>query len=302
MINYYLEWEKFFEEAIKLEVPDFKAKEKLIYLGIGGSGIPGRLLQDLGIDVRIYRGFHAKSDVNTSALVVSYSGTTTETITALMDVLRQGYYDIVVITSDGHLEKIAKEKNLKLVKIPKGLQTRYSFPYIFTTLIKLVNNALGLGLNVTELKDGVSEGKERYVIYSKELAEKINGKIPVFYSNDYVGVAERFKQELNENAKYPAFYDELPEANHNEIESYAKGRAPLLPIILGLSEINDLTAEVINAIRIKPLFTRPLKIIPSLLLLAGLTSLELAQRLSEDPEKLYLIPQIRSKTSSLLKV
>ncbi len=302
MHNYYLDWDKFFEEASNIQVPDFKVKDKLIYIGIGGSGIPGRLLLDLGIDLKIYRGFHAKSDRNTSVLVVSYSGTTTETILALNEVLNSGYYDLVIITSNGNLEKIAEEKKLKLVKIPKGLQTRYAFPFIFTSLIKLINSGLGLNYNVNDLKDGVIESKSQYLNYSKELASNIIGKIPVFYSADFIGVAERFKQELNENAKYPAFYDELPEANHNEIESYAKNRAQLLPIVLGLSEVNDLTAEVLNAVRIKPLFTSPLKIISSMLLLAGLTSLEVAQRLSEDPEKLYLIPAIRSKTSSLLKL
>ena len=37
-------------------------------------------------------------------------------------------------------------------------------------------------------------------------------------------VARRWKTQINENAKAPAFWSELPEANHNEICGWERGR------------------------------------------------------------------------------
>jgi glucose/mannose-6-phosphate isomerase len=57
---------------------------------------------------------------------------------------------------------------------------------------------------------------------SKRLAQHLVGKIPVIYGARGVGAtaAYRFKCDLNEYAKTPAFWNELPELDHNEIESW----------------------------------------------------------------------------------
>ncbi len=51
----------------------------------------------------------------------------------------------------------------------------------------------------------------------------IEGFIPVVYGfGIYSSVARRFKQQLNENAKMMAKWDNLPEFDHNEIVGYEK--------------------------------------------------------------------------------
>ena len=49
---------------------------------------------------------------------------------------------------------------------------------------------------------------------------------PVVYGADLTApVARRWKTQVNENAKLPAFFAELPEADHNEICGWAGGGA-----------------------------------------------------------------------------
>lgn len=66
------------------------------------------------------------------------------------------------------------------------------------------------------------------------LAALMSGRIPIFYGSEHMtAVAYRAKCQINENAKAAAFFSEVPEANHNEIESYhALSEADFLPIIL----------------------------------------------------------------------
>jgi glucose/mannose-6-phosphate isomerase len=48
-------------------------------------------------------------------------------------------------------------------------------------------------------------------------------------------VGRRWSTQINENAKSPAFWSELPEANHNEICGWDRGRAqaPFAGVFLG---------------------------------------------------------------------
>ena len=59
--------------------------------------------------------------------------------------------------------------------------------------------------------------------------------MPVVYGADLtVPVARRWKTQVNENAKLPAFFAELPEADHNEIFGWdgAPAGAPLSAVFL----------------------------------------------------------------------
>ena len=86
-MNPYQNWEKMFKDAIQYDVPQLKVGEKIVFLGIGGSGIVGRVLQiiELPIELEVYRGFKVKSSKNSSIIVVSYSGETTETLIIKID-------------------------------------------------------------------------------------------------------------------------------------------------------------------------------------------------------------------------
>ena len=301
MINPYEQWESFFSEAIKADIPSIEKIEELVYLGIGGSGIPGRILELLNLPVsyRLFRGYNSFVTEKSTVFAVSYSGNTTETIVALLSSLKKTN-KAVIITSGGRMEEIAKKHNLPLIKLPKGLQTRYVFPFIFTYLVRLLNEGLGTNFNVNELLEGVRESVSKVNEIASVLASEISGKIPVFYASTLLPIAERFKQEVNENAKYPAFFSELPEANHNEIELYSSPNN-FFPIVLVSDKIDEATAELINAYKVYPFYSSILKNISSLTLLAGYLSVKLALLLGVEPSELKIIPKIRERTFKLFE-
>ena len=57
---------------------------------------------------------------------------------------------------------------------------------------------------------------------AKILAQRLHGKIPVIYGTTGINdvLALRWKGQINENAKHPAFYNAFPELDHNEIMGY----------------------------------------------------------------------------------
>jgi glucose/mannose-6-phosphate isomerase len=300
MLEIYLNWDRLFDEVKNIDVPEIPT-DKIVYTGMGGSYIPGKIAEILNfpLDYTVVSGVPRNLDKDTTLIAVSYSGTTKETIYAVNYAIKRES-KIIIITSGGDLEKIAKNRNIQLIKV-KGLsQTRYSFPVLFVPLVKILAQKANTRVNIDELKEGIVESSDKMIKISEELEQKIEKNLPVFYASKYFPIAIRFKQEINENAKYPAFYGLIPEVNHNEVESYVNGKY-LIPIVIGNDEIDKVTINTLNAIQISPLFQSELKNISSLILLAGLTSIRLANSLGENPEELNIIPKARSLTANVFK-
>ncbi|MEM3609130.1 MAG: SIS domain-containing protein, partial [Candidatus Bathyarchaeia archaeon] len=69
-----------------------------------------------------------------------------------------------------------------------------------------------------QISDANSPEKPLEENFSKTLAANIDGTVPVVYGfGIYRAVAQRFKQQFNENSKIPAKWETFPELNHNEI-------------------------------------------------------------------------------------
>ena len=299
-MNVYEDWPKFYEESLKVEVPELKGS-KLVYLGIGGSGIPGRLLEilDLPFPFSLFRGYRVKGiDNDTVVISVSNSGTTTETLLATKRAYELGG-KIVAITSGGDLMNWAEERGIPVVKIPKGLQTRFSFPYVFVPVVKILKG-LGVDLRPERLLEATVQGMERAKAEAERLLDFIGKRFPVFYASKYLPIAERFKQEFNENAKYPAFFGEIPEINHNEIELYSRWNS-FAPVVLKSDDIIDeSTIRVLNPFVVEQPFADFLGVVAYSFLLAGLSSVELGERNGVKAEVLYNIPKVREATRRLL--
>jgi glucose/mannose-6-phosphate isomerase len=84
-----------------------------------------------------------------------------------------------------------------------------------------------MGFDQTVLKDIGSTLSEKAVKWEtssltpKVMAEDFAGNVPIFIGSGHlIPVAYRAKTQINENAKTMAFFSEIPESNHNEIESF----------------------------------------------------------------------------------
>ena len=197
----------------------------IVVIGMGGSAIGGDLLKAylLGngkVPVHVIRDYKVPKfvDENTLVFAVSYSGNTEETLSALKDAESKNA-KIIGVTSDGQL---AAECN-KLIAIPKGLQPRAALGYLFFPMLGVLHNSSIIRVKNEELNELVSvlNKFDSFNSLGETIAKKIRDKTPIIYSSESLGpVAMRWKTQINENAKMPAFYNVFSEMNHNEIAGY----------------------------------------------------------------------------------
>lgn len=208
----------------------------VVFIGMGGSSIGGRLVRDWlweesEVPLVVSNGYHVPGHVKEDTLViaVSYSGNTEETLSSFKEAAEMGA-SIVAITSGGLLESEAREKGIPVIFLPAGLKPRAALPYLFFSIASTMNR-LGLILKSWEEVDEairVLKGLRGEIAYdvpstenlATELASKLVGHVPVVYGSELLsGVAYRFGTQLNENSKVPAFSGFFPELFHNVILS-----------------------------------------------------------------------------------
>lgn len=214
-------------ESAKLTPSKVNISNVLI-CGLGGSGIGGTIVSELvakisKIPITVSKGYFIPNFVNENTLVIlsSYSGNTEETLNCL-SLAKEKNAKITIITSGGKLGKEAKFNHLDSIIVPDGMPPRACLGYSLTQLFFV----LGFHSIIDEtykkdLKSAVNliESKQESIKKEAELiTEKIKGKTPVIYSTTYnEGIAVRFRQQLNENAKILCWHHVIPEMNHNEL-------------------------------------------------------------------------------------
>ena len=141
-----------------------------------------------------------------------------------------------------------------------------------------------------------------------EIAAFLDGSVPVIYGADLtVPVALRWKTQVNENAKLPAFTAALPEADHNEISGWegAGQTAPMSAIFLEdrdqhprVRQRSELTAALIepHAQYVTRIETEGESRTERLLwsvMLGDLMSLQLATKRGVDPAQIEMIERLK---------
>ncbi|MDP9069427.1 MAG: bifunctional phosphoglucose/phosphomannose isomerase [Actinomycetota bacterium] len=218
------------------DLPDADGVDSVVVLGMGGSGVSGDVIQAvieprLAVPLRVIKSYGPLPEWvgrNTLVFAVSYSGSTEETVAALEEARTRGVR-AVTVSSGGPLAEIAQRDGLAHIQIPAGLQPRASLGYltlpILAALIKVglvpemqddVDEAVGV---LSDLQERCHRKRSRIENPAKDLAARIVGRIPVVYGGYGLAAtaAYRFKCDLNEYGKTPAFWNVLPELNHNEV-------------------------------------------------------------------------------------
>lgn len=229
-------------------LPDADGIDAVLVLGMGGSGVSGDVVQAV-VEPRLplfFRTIKSYGPIpewvgrNTLVFAVSYSGSTEETLAALSDVLDKGAR-VITVSSGGPLAEVASVKGLAHVSIPTGLQPRASLGYLTLPLLAVLNQ-MGITPDLqadmdeaikvlSDLAPRCHRDRPRNENPAKDLAARIKDRIPVIYGGHGIGAtaAYRFKCDLNEYGKTPAFWNEIPELDHNEI--------------VGWDKLDDLTSE-----------------------------------------------------------
>jgi len=297
----------------------------LLIVGMGGSGVSGDVLKlvmnettSINVEVRKAYGIpEVTADRKPKCLFISYSGNTEETVEAVNDAIKYNL-DWSVISSGGILLDLALKHDKPYVKVPSGLQPRAAFGLMTKAVMHFVSSDESrkylelcnqAGDYINEIIANQSENKllEHALTISKEINTKssvIYGGTPLTYL-----VAQRWKTQINENAKSKAFVGYMPEIHHNEILSWeankkdsknnyqllflrspdentqVKKRFQLTKEIIGdkvnISEIDNISSENI----ISNLF--------HLTLLGDLVSVYMAENLNIDPYNINSIEQLK---------
>lgn len=238
MFSFCVEAPKHCQEATKLAEAvsiNYSKPKTIIVAGMGGSAIGGELLKDWSrdkIDVPIEAcreySLPAYANEKTLVFVVSYSGETEEALSVFLDAIKRNCMTFC-ISSGGKLLEFAQKLKLPYLRVPSGIpQPRVALPYLFVPLpifLEKLGLTSGVGSEISEAigilgqaKDGNSPEKPLSDNFCKRLASNINGTAPVVYGfGIYRAVAQRFKQQFNENSKVPAKWGFLPELDHNEV-------------------------------------------------------------------------------------
>jgi glucose/mannose-6-phosphate isomerase len=212
-------------ESARLEARDAAG---LLVCGMGGSAIGGDLAaaaygSRLEGPLLTVRGYELPSWVTPdwTVLCSSYSGNTEETLACFEAAGELGARRIVASTG-GTLVEQAREDDVPVIGLPGLLPApRTAVAYMLVCVADvaaLAGVAPRLATEIEMAATFLGERSDDLRARASEIAEWLSGTVPIVYGADLTTpVARRWKTQINENAKLPTFFSELPEANHNEI-------------------------------------------------------------------------------------
>ena len=216
--------------------------EHVLICGLGGSGIGGTIISqviapDSNCPITINKDYKIPAFVSKNTLVIccSYSGNTEESLEMLAQAESKNA-TIACITSGGQLADIATLKNYNHIIIPGGHPPRAAFGLAFPPLFFLLKHyniiSQDYVLQFNNAVNTINIEEDNIIAEAKKIAEKLMNKIPVIYADaNYEGVAIRFRQQINENAKMLCWHHVIPEMNHNELVGWTTENNDLAVII-----------------------------------------------------------------------
>ncbi|MHC2994209.1 MAG: bifunctional phosphoglucose/phosphomannose isomerase [Candidatus Atribacteria bacterium] len=218
-------------------VPSGKFKN-IVVLGMGGSAIGGDLLSnylanELPIPMVVIRGYSIPKFVGKNSLVfaVSYSGNTEETISALSKCV-EVEAKVIALSSGGWFAKLSQDYNFPLIKVPSGIQPRAALGYLFFPILKVLEGLNLIKERTEELEEMINILQELSTEYgsksltqhnfAKQIALSLHQYLPLIYGSEglFEAVTMRWKTQINENSKWPCFWNIFSELDHNEIVGY----------------------------------------------------------------------------------
>jgi glucose/mannose-6-phosphate isomerase len=242
-------------------LPKVDPIRNIVVLGMGGSGIAGDVVSaslndELPVPVNVLKQIRTPAYVgpNTLAFAMSYSGDTEETVSMAKSAVERGA-QLVAISCGGELEALARDSGALHLQCPSGYLPRAAVGALVAPLctvlyrLGLAPGAHALLLRAQEQlahrRDACGPSIEGQANPARELARRIGRTIPLIYGGGAIGAAAayRWKCDVNENAKSPAFWHAYPELDHNEICSWGQH--------------GDVTRQLITLVELRHGFEHP---------------------------------------------
>lgn len=304
-------------------LPSADDLHSVTFCGMGGSAVAGDVARALftprlTVPIDVVRSSRLPEHAETRTLVIatSHSGETAETLACFQEAVDRGCR-VIAITSGGELARRAEAARVPIVPVPAGGQPRAALGSLaFTTLGVL--EALGL---VPTQRGDVEEavrvmralvaklGPKEPGNLAKRLADQIGRRTAVVWGAEGIGslAAMRWKCQINENGKLPAFWSSMSELDHNEIVGWTDGSGAEFFLLLlrhageepGIAERFTLSRELVqgpgalDSFEIEATGASPLARLCSLIVTGDYLSTYLALRRGIDPTPVEVIQALK---------
>jgi glucose/mannose-6-phosphate isomerase len=233
-------------------LPTAAEVDRVVVLGMGGSGISGDVLAAVAgpvspVPVTVVKGYECPAFVGdrTLCLAASFSGNTEETVAAATAAAAAGAR-MVVLSAGGQLADLARSSGAPWIELPGTIPMPRAAIGALTVPPLLVLEAIGLLPGASDaIAAAVAQLRRRREELvggggpAKAVARAIGLTMPIVYGGGALGAvaALRWKNQINENAKAPAFAHTYPELCHNEI--------------CGWGQHGDMTRQVLTLVQLR---------------------------------------------------
>ncbi len=286
--------------------------DSVVITGMGGSGVVGDIVNDLclfwdcRVPIIVSKNMRLPRRLSRPLVIaISYSGNTGETIMSANEALARGY-PVIGITTGGKLSTVLSSKGAPVILVPKASAPRYGLPaLLYPTLVVL--ERFGIASVANELESGISgiENALKHVNEAVNLARQLVNSVPIVWvTESRRGVGIRFKNDLNENAKYYAIVSVIPEGAHNDIAAVITKQGGLRHIaIVGPNDYEggyeEALIDVLSSFGARPVVVRleggtPLETEMYGITYLGLTTLALAELLGVEPVSTEPIDRLKA--------
>ena len=218
-------------------LPPAEEIANVLVLGMGASGSVGDILGAVGdlflpIPVVVAKGYDAPSFVSSDTLVVavSYSGDTEETIQAAEEAAASGGR-MLVVAAGGDLIDLADDWGASVARVPGSFPVPRAGVGAMAVPVLVALERMGIFPGARGWIDAAIDQLRRRADQlaadaspAAALARRLGRSLPIVYGAGAVGrtAAGRWKTMVNENAKTPAFANQVPELSHNEVVGWGQ--------------------------------------------------------------------------------
>ena len=207
----------------------------------------------MSVPAVVHKGYGLPNfiDEGTLVLAVSFSGNTEETVEAAAEAAATGAR-LVVVTAGGRLGALADELGVPWVPVdasipmPRAGVAAVAIPPL--VILEKIGLFPGASAWIDAAVDQLRRRRDQLVADGNpadHLARHLGRLMPIIYGGGGVGgvAALRWKTQFNENAKEPAFCNQVPELCHNEI--------------CGWGQNGDVTRQVFAMVDLRHEFEHP---------------------------------------------
>jgi glucose/mannose-6-phosphate isomerase len=309
-------------------LPSGSGISSIVVLGMGGSGIGGNVVSAIAgpsapVPVVVVKDYDLPAFVGPDSLVFacSFSGNTEETLAAAAEAAARGAR-LVAVTSGGALAALAEANRAPTVILPEGIpHPRSAIGALSVTPLVILERLGLLGAEdataaITATVAQLKGRRDKLVAAGRmsdasTIARQIGRTIPLVHGGGPLGAAAalRWKCQVNENPKCPAFDATQPELCHNEITGwgqYGDATRQLITLVMlrhdfehpqvarRFALVADLLDEVVASIvEVRAAGSGRLAQVFDLVLIGDFVALELAAREGVDPGPIPILTELK---------